>query len=124
MSIKTIFTTYYALKYKNLVCKWIINIPKDRVRNKVTVHPRTGHEGPEGEYMYSSIISSTSALAGDGWLTLRPGRFTPRERSPVPIVHDAKLIRNTVKVSNYKTLRGNENFRLCITGNLTYAKLT
>jgi hypothetical protein len=43
-----------------------------------TVHPRTGREGPEGEYMYSSTLSSTSALQGDGWSTPhRAGSGTP-----------------------------------------------
>jgi hypothetical protein len=28
---------------------------------------RTNHEGPEGEYRYSSTPSSTSALYGFGW---------------------------------------------------------
>ena len=35
--------------------------------------------------MYSSTLPSTSAVDGGGWLTPRPGRFTP-ERDPVPIV--------------------------------------
>jgi hypothetical protein len=39
--------------------------------------PRTGHEGPEGEYRYSSTPSLTSALVEGGWSTPRPGRFTP-----------------------------------------------
>jgi hypothetical protein len=30
---------------------------------KGKVHPRTGHEGPEGEQMYSSTLPSSSALA-------------------------------------------------------------
>jgi len=30
------------------------------------VHRRTGHEGPEGEYRYSSTLSLTSALDGSG----------------------------------------------------------
>ena len=34
-------------------------------------HPRTGHEGPEGEYRYSSTLSLTSALNGIVWSTLR-----------------------------------------------------
>ena len=42
--------------------------------------PITGHEGPEGEQMYSSILPSTSALDGGGWSTPHPGRFIPRER--------------------------------------------
>ena len=29
-------------------------------------HPRTGHEGPEGEQMYSSTLPSTSALDRGG----------------------------------------------------------
>ena len=40
-------------------------------------HPRTVHEGPEGEQMYSSTLPSTSALDGGGWSAPRPGRFTP-----------------------------------------------
>ena len=43
-------------------------------------HPRTGHEGPEGERMYSSTLPSSSALDVGGWSTPHPGRFTPRER--------------------------------------------
>ena len=31
---------------------------------KGKVHPRKGHEGPEGEYRYSSTFSLTSALDG------------------------------------------------------------
>ena len=51
------------------------------------VHPRTGHEGLEGEQMYSSNLPSTSALDGGG-STARPGRFTPG-KDPVPIVQEA-----------------------------------
>jgi len=31
-------------------------------KGKGKVHPRTGHEGPNGEWMYSSTPSLTSAL--------------------------------------------------------------
>ena len=43
--------------------------------------PKTGHEGPEGEQMYSYNFSSTSTLDMwvGGWSTPRTGRFTPRE---------------------------------------------
>ena len=51
-------------------------------------HPRTGHEGPEGEQMFSSTLPSTSALDGCGWSTPRLGRFTPG-KDPVPIVQEA-----------------------------------
>ena len=47
---------------------------------KSEVHPRTVHEGPEGEYMYSSTPSLTSALDEGGWSASRPGPFTPGER--------------------------------------------
>jgi hypothetical protein len=39
--------------------------------------------------MYNSTLSSTSALDGGGWLTPRPGRFTPPGKDPVPIVQEA-----------------------------------
>ena len=46
-------------------------------RHKGEGHPRTGHEGPEGENRYSSTLSLTSALDGVGWSTPRPDHFTP-----------------------------------------------
>jgi hypothetical protein len=47
--------------------------------------PRTGHAGTEHEQRYSSTVSSTSALDGCGWLTPRPGRFTPRKETGYPL---------------------------------------
>ena len=41
------------------------------VLGKGKVHPITGHEGPEGEQMYSSTLPSTSAL--EGWSAPCPG---------------------------------------------------
>ena len=37
-----------------------------QVKGKVIFHPRTGHEGPEGELRYSSTLSLTSLLDGMG----------------------------------------------------------
>ena len=54
-------------------------------RSKVL--PRKGHEGQEGEQIYSSTFPSTSALDGGGWSTPRPGRFT-LWKDPVPIVQE------------------------------------
>jgi hypothetical protein len=54
-----------------------------KVKNKV--FPRTGHEGPEGEYSYNSTLSLTSALDGGGWLTPCPDRFTPRKEMRYPL---------------------------------------
>ena len=41
------------------------------------VHPRTGHEGPEGEYRYSSTLSLTSALDGVGGQRHAPATLSP-----------------------------------------------
>jgi hypothetical protein len=59
-----------------------VAIQNHTVKVKV-VHPRIGHEVPEGEQMYTYTLPSTSALDGGGWSS-RPGRFTPR-KDPVPI---------------------------------------
>jgi hypothetical protein len=48
-----------------------------KVKGKGKVHPRTGHEGPDGEQRYGSTLSLTSSLDGSGWSTPRPDRFTP-----------------------------------------------
>jgi hypothetical protein len=45
---------------------------KGKGKGKGKVYPRTGHEGPEGEWRYSSTLSLTSALDGGGWSTPRP----------------------------------------------------
>jgi hypothetical protein len=52
-------------------------------------HPRTGHEGPDGEKRYCCTLSLTSALDRGGWSTRRPGRFTPGE-DPVPTDQEAR----------------------------------
>ena len=61
-----------------------------KVKGKGKGHPRTGHEGPEGEQIYSSTLPSTSALDGGGWSAPRPGRFTAG-KDPLPIVQEAGL---------------------------------
>jgi hypothetical protein len=48
------------------------------------VHHRTGPEGPKGEQRESSTLSLTSTLHGGGWLTPRPGRFTPEKETRFP----------------------------------------
>jgi hypothetical protein len=54
------------------------------VKIKVTFRPRTGRDGPEGKWKYSSILSLTSALDRGGWLTLLPGRFTAGKETRYP----------------------------------------
>ena len=49
-------------------------------KGKGKVLPRTGHEDPKGEQMYSSTLPSTSAIEGGGLSAPRPGRFIPQER--------------------------------------------
>jgi hypothetical protein len=52
------------------------------------VHPRTGHEGPEGEQRYSSTLSLTSALDGVGGQRHALAALAPGKRT-VPIVQEA-----------------------------------
>jgi hypothetical protein len=58
---------------------------KGKGKGKGKVHPRTDHEGPEGEQIYICTLPSTSTLDGGGWSTPRPGHFTPG-KDPEPIV--------------------------------------
>jgi hypothetical protein len=48
-------------------------------KRKGNAYPRTGHDGPEGAYRYSSTLSLTLSLEGGRWWTPRPGHFTPGE---------------------------------------------
>ena len=90
----------YGLHHRHIVV-WFLELAKDilfsqaftlaprpaRSRSQWVqgkVHSRRGHEGPEGEQMYSSTLPSTSALDGGGWSTPRPGHFTPG-KEPIPI---------------------------------------
>ena len=47
-------------------------------------HPRTGHEGPKGEYMYSSTLSLTSKLDGVGGQRQAPAALPP-EKTRYPL---------------------------------------
>ena len=47
-------------------------------------HSRTGHDGQESQYRYSTTVSLTLALEAGGWSTPRPGRFTPRKKTRYP----------------------------------------
>ena len=50
------------------------------VKIKVKIHPRLGHEGPEGDERFSSTLCLTFSLDEGGWLVLRRGCFTPLPR--------------------------------------------
>ena len=73
-------------KTRNLLCE---NLRKNTGVHahfiKCTVRPRTGHEGPEGEYSYTSTLSLTSALDAGAWLTPRHGHFTPGKETRYPL---------------------------------------
>ena len=47
------------------------------VKKKDEVYPRTGHEDPEGEQMYSSTLPLTSALDGVGGQHHAPAGLHP-----------------------------------------------
>ena len=46
-------------------------------KGKGKVHPRTCHEGPKGESLYSSILLSTSTLDGVGGQPHAPAALPP-----------------------------------------------
>jgi hypothetical protein len=80
---------WYRSQRVGTVCWWNLKLEvfwylTPRI-GKGKVHPRTGHEGPEGEQRYSSTLSLTSALDEAGWATPRPDGFTPG-KDPVLIV--------------------------------------
>jgi hypothetical protein len=65
-----------------------IQITSDRItkgKGKGKVQPRTGHEGPEEEQRYISILSFTSQLDGVGRSTLRPDYFTLGKETQHPL---------------------------------------
>jgi hypothetical protein len=45
---------------------YFLDILKGKVKSKGKFYPRTCHEGPEGDWGYSSTLSLTSALDGMG----------------------------------------------------------
>jgi hypothetical protein len=58
------------------------------VKFEEKIRPKTGHEYSEGEWIYSSTLSLTSALDGVGWSKPHLGLFTPG-KEPVRIVQEA-----------------------------------
>ena len=60
--------------------QWMNQIPFKLVINnesKGKVHPRTGHEGPEGKQRYNSTVSLTLALDGVGGQRHAPAALPP-----------------------------------------------
>ena len=89
-NLQNLFISYCVLRDKIIVLK----VPSQRHYTeyvftfptwvKVKVPPRTDHEGPEREQMYSSNLPSTSAQDW-GWVVhVMPRRFYPKEK---PVTH-------------------------------------
>jgi len=76
--------TIPSLVYGEVTTVMVLKLISCRT-GKGKAHPRTVHEGPEGEYIFSSTLSLSSAPDGDGCSKPRPGLFTP-EKYTVPIV--------------------------------------
>jgi hypothetical protein len=51
---------------------------KVKGKGRSAVHPRTGHEGSEGEQRYSTTLSLTSVLDGVGGQRHAPAALLPR----------------------------------------------
>ena len=84
-----LFRTEHAPRSSLILVKVFNSARSCRPKGKGKGHPGTGHEGPEGEQIYSSTLSLTLTLDGGGWSAPRPGRFTPG-KDPVPIVQEAR----------------------------------
>jgi hypothetical protein len=56
----------------------------DMIHLKVKFTLRTGHEGPDGGYRYTSTVPLTSAPDWGGWSMPHPGCFTPRKETRYP----------------------------------------
>ena len=54
-------------------------------------HARTGQEGHEEEYRYSSTVSLTSALDEGGIVNATPRQLYPRERDPILVLQEVGL---------------------------------
>ena len=81
-SVNFTFTLYIYIYVCVCVCVYIyiyIYIYKGEI------HPRTGHEDPVGEKMYSSTLSLTSGIDRGGWTTPHPGRVTPGKETRYPL---------------------------------------
>ena len=62
--------------------KYVAIYTRDKSKKACTI---TGHESPEVEYLYSSTLSSNSALDWGAWLAPRPGRFTTGKEIRYPL---------------------------------------
>jgi hypothetical protein len=67
--------------YKHPSILQYVNNGDETQRN---VHPRTGHEGPDGKQRYSSALSLIWVLDGSEWSTPRSGQFNSGKETWCP----------------------------------------
>ena len=70
-------------------------LPSRKTRNKV--HPIICHEDKEVQQRYRFTLSLTSALDAGGLSNATPRKIYPREKDPVPIVHEAEWVPGPVR---------------------------
>jgi hypothetical protein len=70
---------YFQHQQTCVTSRMILSVEFVLVPGKGKVHPRTGHEGPKGEWMYSYTLSLTSALDGGWVVNAKHRRPYPRE---------------------------------------------
>jgi hypothetical protein len=66
-----------------------------------SLHPRTGHEGPEWVTIYGSTLSLTSALDRGGWSTIHTGLFTAGRATRYPLHRTVRGREIRVYCNNY-----------------------
>ena len=76
-------TGYTKLKFLNVLLRYL-QVNDDKGKGKV--RPRTDNEGPEREQMYSSTVSSTSALDGGWVVSTTPRPLYHRERPGITCI--------------------------------------
>jgi len=70
------FSFIHSVSFGRFISSFGLSMTGTSAHIKEKVHPRTDHEGPDGEYRYNHTLSLTSALDGGGWSTPHLGRFT------------------------------------------------
>jgi hypothetical protein len=80
LKVTVILTRYSTAFFMAFVC--ILTSAQCGPDSSVGIAARYGLEGPGiKSQWYSSTLSLTWALDGGGWLTPRPGRFTPEKET-------------------------------------------
>jgi hypothetical protein len=81
-----VFSTTYTKARCLTPSLFRINSVRSATTGLLKIHIRSSINVKVTLEQATKALSLTSALDGGGWSTPRPGRFTPRERDPSPIV--------------------------------------